>query len=697
MGNTARNPAADASGATPPAALQTAATPRAATPTGAPPGVSAPPLRKSKLGAILVTGDDALWPQVGRHLLGELTARQLDSIDELTGALPPGEAGVILWDARATAHAADELSRIQLHSARFAIIVLDAADAGRDWASALTGRRIAALVEIPLDEEKLTSAIGVATDEARVRMALPGEPAGTTPLAAPSPKRRTPVPVVTAVIAGAMMVAAVLFVLLRHAETKPAAAPAVAAQPTPGSPAHATVTEDQAEVLIEKAQQAMAERRFIEPSQGSALSLYQEALQRDPSSGEARQGIGRVAEILFARVKSSLDERQLDVALQSLETVRSIDPHDARLTELDARIAGLRAEVGPAQIQAAINAQSFDRAVQLIDEASRAKLVAQPRLSQLRDEVRLRRQESESARLAALITLRLQQDRLVEPPHDSAAFYLAQARTAAPTPASLAQEQEFVKRATPAARHAVDQHRFSDADRLIGELRLNGAATSAIAALEHDMTASHGQPQDKPTPQYAELIRARLTAGSILQPENDCALFYLSALRLADPQNAGLASLTAAVQSQLVERARVALDAGQLEQVDSLVKSAGNLGGSADVAALTDKLLQAKLVRLSATEGPPLVAESALTRLTRLKPVYPPRAESLNLEGWVEVAYIVTTDGSVGQTTILNSSRTGVFETAATQAISHLRYKPYLQDGRAVAVTTKLRVAFRVH
>ena len=48
-------------------------------------------------------------------------------------------------------------------------------------------------------------------------------------------------------------------------------------------------------------------------------------------------------------------------------------PDDPRLADLDARIATLRAELGPAQIEAAINAKNFDRALQLLDEAARAK------------------------------------------------------------------------------------------------------------------------------------------------------------------------------------------------------------------------------------------------------------------------------------------------------------------------------------
>jgi outer membrane biosynthesis protein TonB len=45
---------------------------------------------------------------------------------------------------------------------------------------------------------------------------------------------------------------------------------------------------------------------------------------------------------------------------------------------------------------------------------------------------------------------------------------------------------------------------------------------------------------------------------------------------------------------------------------------------------------------------------------------------------------------------VLDSSPAGVFEAAATRALSRLRYKPMLQGGKPIAVVTRLRIAFRL-
>ena len=136
----------------------------------------------------------------------------------------------------------------------------------------------------------------------------------------------------------------------------------------------------------------MRDRHFIDPADGSALSLYRSALVLDPASGEARQGLQRLGGDICSRaLQSALDERQFDAALQALETARSINPEDTRLPAFDERIARMRAELGPAEISAAINAQNFDRAAQLIDGAARPKSVSEQKLNQLREELRRHR------------------------------------------------------------------------------------------------------------------------------------------------------------------------------------------------------------------------------------------------------------------------------------------------------------------
>src|SRR5271170_4695020 len=232
----------------------------------------------------------------------------------------------------------------------------------------------------------------------------------------------------------------------------------------------------------------MLERHFIDPLAGSALSLYREVLVIKPDNGEARQGLQRLSEILIARVQSALDDRKFDVALQFLETARSIDANDTRLVALDEKIANLRAELGPAQILAALNAQNFDRAAQLIDEAARTKALPAAKLAQLRDEVHRRRDEFEASRLLKLVDTRVQQDHLLDPKGDSAVYYLEQAKqSGASTAELLPQIQDLTKRLTLLARAEIDQRHFTDVERVLTEMRSIGSPPALVAGLQKDL------------------------------------------------------------------------------------------------------------------------------------------------------------------------------------------------------------------
>jgi TonB family protein len=658
-----------------------------------------PPARRQKPQALLITADDSLWTQIGA-VSDDWAPRQVDSVDDLIATTPAGQSAVVLWDARGQPSTAAVLSRIQMHSDRFVIVALDAADNAAAWETPLERRQIVGRVALPLVGDALISALKRAREEMDARVALLGDGSAA---ASPPRERRKGTMTYLAIFASVLGVCAAAFMLFRHNDSavavKPKPVEASALQHTDG----ATATAEKVDLLIERAQQAMLDRHYLDPAEGSALSLYRDALLLDPSRGEASQGLQRLAEILFAKVQSALDERKFDVALQAIETARSINPGDPRLAAFDERLATLRTELGPAQIQAALNAQNFDRATQLIDEATRARVLTGAKLNQLRDEVRRRREQFDNGRLVALIGARLQQDRLIDPHNDSAAFYLDEARQTGASSASLeAQTQEFIKRSMQAARTAIDQRRFADADRFLTELRNCGAAAPVMVGLQHDLNAARSQPvhEKSDQPLFLDLARSRLAQGNVTEPENDSAFYYVNQLRTVDPQNSGLAQMVSAVQQKMLEHSREAIDAADLVKAEALLRQAKSLGNTAELEALNERLLQAKLnanvAAPASVGGMPLLSENLLTRLKPLRPQYPSRALEREVEGWVEIGYTVTPNGKVVDVKALRAEPAGLFEAAATDAVNHLSYKPFLKDGTPIAVATRIRVAFRL-
>ena len=652
-------------------------------------------VKKSKLTVLLVTGDDSLWPQVGADLGSSLVLKQLDSIDELVNSTPSAQAAIVLWDARNHPEPAAVLSRLNLHSSRFAVVALDDAGSADAWTLPIQHRQVVAHVGLPIVASELSSALDSAQEEVNSRLALLGDGSAPIEIDSPAPKKPWLVP---AVIGGVIIAAAGAYFLSRGpTEVKPAptvSAPAQTSAAPPAAVKSPADADEKVDALIEKAQQAMLDRHFIDPLAGSALSLYREVLVVNPDNGEARQGLQRLSEILIARVQSALDDRKFDVALQFLETARSIDATDKRLIALDEKMASLRAELGPAQILAALNAQNFDRATQLIDEAARTKALPAAKLAQLRDEVHKRRDDFEVSRLLKLVDARMQQDHVIDPHNDSAVYYLDQAKQAgAAGPALQGQAQEVVKRLTQMARTAMQQHNFNDVDRILTELHGAGAPQAAINGLQRDLTLARNSfaAQKSDQPQYLELAQSRLAQGKLTDPDGDSALFYVTQLRAADPKNSGLAQVTGALQSQILDRARASLDAGDADKAETLVQKAGSLGASPDLDALNDKIRQRK------AGGDALqMPEQSLTRLNKLDVQYPTRALQSNVEGWVELSYTVGTDGNVSNIKLLNASPPRTFEASATRAVSHLRYQPVIQGGKAISVGTQVRIVYRV-
>jgi TonB family protein len=392
---------------------------------------SSPQKRVGKLSILLLTADDGLWPQIGRGLREDLQLKQVDNLDELLVSVPAGQPAVVLWDARAEKSPASALSRLQLHSAQFATVALAEPVTAAIWNPMVVRGQLVAYLPAPFDTAGLRMAIDAAVAEVEARAALLGS--GDRG-AAPASSGKSKLPSRAAAIALALLaVTGVAYWKLNqgatHTTSMRVGGPAAGDAPATLIKAEVS-TDDKVFQLLEAAQQAMRERRYIEPAAGSAIALYREALLYDPNNDEAHQGMQRIAEILFSRVQSALDERKFDLALQSLETARSIDPADRRIATIDARIVAMRSDIGSAQILAALNAQAFDRAALLLDEAAKNKSLPEAKIAQLREETAHRRSEAEIDGLLKLVDARLQQDRLVDPRNDNASYYLEEARKA---------------------------------------------------------------------------------------------------------------------------------------------------------------------------------------------------------------------------------------------------------------------------
>jgi protein TonB len=90
------------------------------------------------------------------------------------------------------------------------------------------------------------------------------------------------------------------------------------------------------------------------------------------------------------------------------------------------------------------------------------------------------------------------------------------------------------------------------------------------------------------------------------------------------------------------------------------------------------------------------IAEGDYLPIVRVAPVYPARALSRGLEGYVDMSFTVTTAGTVKDPVVMFST-SSLFERAAIRAVLKFKYKPRVVDGVPVEVpNVKTRITFQI-
>ena len=90
------------------------------------------------------------------------------------------------------------------------------------------------------------------------------------------------------------------------------------------------------------------------------------------------------------------------------------------------------------------------------------------------------------------------------------------------------------------------------------------------------------------------------------------------------------------------------------------------------------------------------IAEGDYLPIVRVAPVYPSRALSRGIEGFVDLAFTVTTAGTVKDPVVIQST-SSLFDRAAIRAVLKFKYKPRVVDGQPVEVpNVKTRITFKI-
>ena len=83
--------------------------------------------------------------------------------------------------------------------------------------------------------------------------------------------------------------------------------------------------------------------------------------------------------------------------------------------------------------------------------------------------------------------------------------------------------------------------------------------------------------------------------------------------------------------------------------------------------------------------------------IVKVAPIYPRRAQSRGIEGYVIVEFVVTKNGSVRDAKVIEAKPASIFDRAAMDAALKFKYKPRVVDGVAMEVAgVQNKISFQI-
>lgn len=468
---------------------------------------------------------------------------------------------------------------------------------------------------------------------------------------------------------------------------EPEAPPAQAAQQQQPQSALGD-TPDPLKAELALAKEAFDAGRYLEPAGESALDLYRSALAVDPNSQAAKDGIRDVTDKVLERAEAALLEEKLEDAIKNIEYARDIDPSHPRLSFFDTQIG------------------------------------------RERERIKLTQAQEVGTKVRALLNTansRMAQGSLVTPANANARDSLAEARRLDPTDPNVAQAiRDFGTRAADDARTALAAGRVDEAQALAQAARQLGTAGAALAQVERQLaearaanaqrapqgavasTGAAASPanrrpgQNAPAPAaganpndaLAATIQQKTSSGQLIDPRGESARDLLNQLKSADPSHAQIDELSRALSTRLLDSGKQAMNAKAYERSQQLLTASREVGARYNEAALADAERQLQQALADQAFDRNIVSAGSLKRTRTVNPEYPQAAAKRKLEGWVELVFTVTANGSVENVEVRNASPADVFEEAAVKAIRQWRFEPVERNGERVAQRAMVRLRF---
>ena len=598
---------------------------------------------------------------------------------DLSGTLLTHQGGVAVIDCAALANPIGELiDRLHAQFPELVLIVAGGSNEQGMLSTQITNGSVHRFLHRPFSVQRIRLFV-----EAAWRRHAQG---GALPEAEPRARaaRRSRAPWL--LLAAVALAAPLAWRAWHAAPEAPASAPA---------PATALLSDDSAlESLLARADAALAAGALVAPPQENAAELYARALGRNTRDPRAVNGLTQVIDRLLATAEQELQQQHLDAAERLTEQARAIDPNHARVAFLAAQIGAQRERAVLNKAQRAAAGGDVAGALAALEDAShgehRSTLVEQARQQLVQKQL-----DGRIADYLGRAREALTRGALIAPVEDNARFYIESARALAPGDIHVQEAtQELIARLQNEARQALSAKNAEQADIWIAAAADAGAEPTQVGALRAEAQQLRSGARSAELAQLSGAFNERLERGQVLDPASDSARFYLTQLTQRAPDDPLTQRAHSAYAARLLDEARAALRGQDLAGTRRWLTEAR--GAGADASALGTIETGLRAAQDDAQQAQSYVDAAALTRTRYLAPQFPEAARKRGLDGWVDLQFVVGTDGAVGDVAVVGAQPVGIFEQAALDAVRHWRYQPALRAGQAVSQHARVRLRFTV-
>ena len=593
------------------------------------------------VGLVVLTRDEALVHTL-QAVSSEYQVFPVGGESDLAAHLVASTTGVAILDVSAVASSVDRLSeKLKAQFPDLILIVAGSVDDQSALATQITRGTIYRFLHKPVSEQRVKLFVDAAWR--RHSEGQSGGPPGATGTSdAPPAAGRNLLVLGTAIAAAAVLGG----LFLSHKPDIPATGTPSAVAPGAASDTHNALLEDD----LARAEAAFAQGKLVAPPGANAVDWYRQAMQRNPNDPRPVKGIEKVIDTLLSDAEAQLLAQHLDEAQRLTDLARAIKADHVRIAFLQAQIGKERERAILAQARQAAASGHIEQALAALDGANHG--------TQQSTLVNETRQELEQKQLDTSIhdflnraNDRMRDGQLVEPPQDNAGFYIESAQALAPNDAEVKQTQKaFLDRLVSEARKAIATDSADQAQHWIAAADEAGVAPDVVAQLTQD----------------AERVRATAKADAVAH----------EALLLEEARIAMRRQDYAGAQRWLAQARDAGVDAGSIAAVNNDIKAAQAAAAEAEKQA-NDVVSAASLVIVKYTP-----------------PEFPRQAQMKALTGWVDVQFLVLSDGSVSDVSVVGADPAGVFETPAMDAVRKWKYQPVMRDGKPINQRARLRVRF---